>query len=199
MGDPGRLPGVKQEVVVRKIVAGTFLSLDGVMESPDKWHFPYFDDKMGDAVGSQMAEADAMLLGRVTYQEFASYWPQQTDETPGADFMNGVTKYVVSTTLPSVDEWQNSTLIDGNNFVAEIQRLKELPGKNINVTGSAKLVQSLLRENLLDELRLLMHPIVVGGGKRLLEGETGQHPLRLVDSQTFDTGVLYLTYQPAVQ
>ena len=182
---------------MRKIVAGTFVSLDGVMESPDKWHFPYFDDKMGEAVGSQMAEADAMLLGRVTYQEFASYWPQQTDETPGADFMNGVTKYVVSTTLPSVDEWQNSTLIDGNNFVAEIQRLKELPGKNINVTGSAKLVQSLLRENLLDELRLLMHPIVVGGGKRLLEGETGQHPLRLVDSQTFDTGVLYLTYQPA--
>lgn len=182
---------------MRKIVAGTFLSLDGVMESPDKWHFPYFDDKMGDAVGSQMAEADAMLLGRVTYQEFASYWPQQTDETPGADFMNGVTKYVVSTTLQSVDAWQNSTLIDGTNFVAEIQRLKESPGKQINVTGSAKLVQSLLRGQLLDELRLLVHPIVVGGGKRLLEGETGQHPLKLVDSQTFDTGVLYLTYQPA--
>jgi dihydrofolate reductase len=188
---------VKQEVVVRKIVAGTFLSLDGVMESPDKWHFPYFDDKMGEAVGSQMAEADAMLLGRVTYQEFASYWPQQPDDTPGADFMNGVTKYVVSRELQNVDNWQNSILIDGNNFVAEIQRLKELPGKNINVTGSAKLVQSLLRENLLDELRLLVHPIVVGGGKRLLEGDTGQHPLRLVDSQTFDTGVLYLTYQPA--
>jgi dihydrofolate reductase len=188
---------VKQEVVVRKIVAGTFLSLDGVMESPDKWHFPYFDDKMGEAVGSQMAEADAMLLGRVTYQEFASYWPQQPDDTPGADFMNGVTKYVVSRELRNVDDWQNSILIDGNNFVAEIQQLKELPGKNINVTGSAKLVQSLLRENLLDELRLLVHPIVVGGGKRLLEGDTGQHPLRLVDSQTFDTGVLYLTYQPA--
>jgi dihydrofolate reductase len=188
---------VKQEGVVRKIVAGTFLSLDGVMESPDKWHFPYFDDKMGEAVGSQMAEADAMLLGRVTYQEFASYWPQQPDDTPGADFMNPVQKYVVSTTLQNVDDWQNSTLIDGNNFVAEIQRLKESPGKQINVTGSARLVQSLLRENLLDELRLLVHPIVVGGGKRLLEGDTGQHPLRLVDSETFDTGVLYLTYQPA--
>ena len=144
-----------------------------------------------------MAEADAMLLGRVTYQEFAELLAAADRRNAGRDFMNGVTKYVVSTTLPSVVEWQNSTLIDGNNFVAEIQRLKELPGKNINVTGGAKLVQSLLRENLLDELRLLMHPIVVGGGKRLLEGETGQHPLRLVDSQTFDTGVLYLTYQPA--
>ena len=105
---------------MRKIVAGTFVSLDGVMESPDQWHFPYFDDAMGQAVGSQMAEADAMLLGRVTYQEFASYWPQQTNDTPGADFMNPVQKYVVSTTLSNVDEWQNSTLIDGNNFVAEI-------------------------------------------------------------------------------
>ena len=114
---------------MRKIVAGTFVSLDGVMESPDKWHFPYFDDKMGEAVGSQMAEADAMLLGRVTYQEFASYWPQQTNETPGADFMNPVQKYVVSTTLKNVDEWQNSTLIDGTNFVAEIQRLKRSPGQ----------------------------------------------------------------------
>jgi dihydrofolate reductase len=183
---------------MRKIVAGTFLSLDGVMESPDKWHFPYFDDKMGEAVGSQMAEADAMLLGRVTWQEFASYWPHNPD-ADGAEFMNPVQKYVVSTTLDNVDAWQNSTLVDGTNFVAEIQRLKNSPGKQINVTGSARLVQSLLRENLLDELRLLVHPIVIGGGKRLLEGDTGKHPLKLVDSQTFETGVLYLTYQPAAQ
>lgn len=183
--------------MTRKIVAGTFVSLDGVMESPHEWHFPYFDDAMGAAVDSQVAAADAMLLGRVTYQEFASYWPHQTEDTPGADFMNPMQKLVVSTTLRSVDEWQNSTLIDGNNFVSEIQRLKNMPGKNINVTGSAKLVQSLLRENLLDELRLLVHPIVVGSGKRLLAGDTGQVPLKLVDSRTFDTGVLYLTYQPA--
>jgi dihydrofolate reductase len=183
---------------MRKIVAGTFLSLDGVMESPDKWHFPYFDDKMGEAVGSQMAEADAMLLGRVTWQEFASYWPHNPD-ADGAEFMNPVQKYVVSTTLDNVDAWQNSTLIDGTDFVAAIQRLKSSPGKQINVTGSARLVQSLLRENLLDELRLLVHPIVIGGGKRLLEGDTGKHPLKLVDSQTFETGVLYLTYQPADQ
>ena len=111
--------------------------------------------------------------------------------------MNPVQKYVVSTTLQTVDAWQNSILIDGDNFVAEIQRLKAMPGKTINVVGSARLVQSLLREKLLDELRLLVHPIVVGGGKRLLEGDTGQVPLKLVDSQTFDTGVLYLTYHPA--
>ncbi len=182
---------------MRKIVAGTFVALDGVMEAPDQWHFPYFDEQMGEAVGAQVAAADALLLGRVTWQEFASYWPQQSADTPGADFMNGAAKYVVSTTLQNVDAWQNSTLLDGTNLVAEIERLKQSPGKNINVVGSAKLVQSLLREQLLDELRLLVHPIVVGGGKRLLEGETGQHPLKLVDSQTFDTGVLYLTYQPA--
>lgn len=182
---------------MRQIVAGTFVSLDGVMEAPHEWHFPYFDDAMGKAVDEQVAAADAMLLGRVTYQEFASYWPHQADDTDGADFMNSMQKYVVSTTLQRVDEWQNSTLIDGANFVAEIQRLKAMPGKNINVVGSARLVQSLLRENLLDELRLLMHPIVVGGGKRLLEGDTGQVPLKLVDSQTFDTGVHYLTYVPA--
>lgn len=184
---------------MRKIVAGTFVSLDGVMESPDAWHFPYFDDRMGEAVGEQMAEADAMLLGRVTYQEFASYWPHQGNDTPGAEFMNPVQKYVVSTTLQNVDAWQNSTLIDGNNFVAEIERLKAMPGKNINVVGSARLIQSLLRENLLDELRLLVHPILVGNGKKLFADGIGQHPLRLVDSQVFDTGVLYLTYQPADQ
>lgn len=167
------------------------------MESPEKWHFPYFDDAMGNAVTEQVAAGDAMLLGRVTWQEFAGYWPQQADDAPGADFMNGFPKYVVSTTLRNVDGWRNSTLIDGSNFVAEILRLKEMPGKNINVTGSAKLVQSLLRVNLLDELRLLMHPIVVGGGKRLLDGDTGQIPLKLVDSQIFDSGVLYLTYQLA--
>jgi dihydrofolate reductase len=188
---------VKRDVVVRKLVSGTFVSLDGVMEAPDRWYFPHFDEAMGEAVGSQIAEADALLLGRVTYQELAAYWPRQGDDTPGAAFLNGATKYVVSTTLRHVDGWQNSILVDGTHFVAAIRRLKELPGKNINVTGSATLVRSLLRANLLDELRLLVHPIVVGGGKRLLDGDTGQHLLRLVDAQTFDTGVLYLTYRPA--
>jgi dihydrofolate reductase len=183
-----------EEIIMRKIVAGLFLSLDGVYEAPDQWHFPYFNDEMGDAVSTQMAAADAMLLGRVTYQEFAAYWPQQSDDVDIASHMNDTPKFVVSNSLDSVD-WQNSTLIKGD-VAQELNRLKQQPGKNIAVTGSGTLVRSLLRDNLLDELRLLVHPIVVGSGKRLFEG-ADQKALELVDSRTFSTGVLYLTYQPA--
>jgi dihydrofolate reductase len=181
---------------MRKIVAGLFISLDGVFESPDKWHFPYFNDEMGEAVGSQMAESDTMLLGRVTYQEFASYWPNQPSDVEPADLMNNTPKVVVSNTLTSVDEWQNSMLLKGD-FVEEITKLKQQPGKDIGVTGSGTLVRSLLRDHLLDELNLLVHPIVVGSGKRLFPDGSEQTPLKLVESKTFSTGVIYLTYQPA--
>ena len=180
---------------MRKIVAGLFIALDGVIEAPDQWHFPYWSDEMGEAVGSQMAAADTMLLGRVTYQEFAAYWPNQTSDAPIADYMNNTPKVVVSTTLDRV-EWQNSTLIKGN-LAEELTRLKQQPGKNISITGSATLVRSLLRDHLLDELRLLVHPIVVGSGKRLFEDSGDRVPLKLVDAQTFSTGVLSLTYEPA--
>lgn len=180
---------------MRKVVAGLLLSLDGVMESPDKWHFPYFNDEMGADIGAQMAASDAMLLGRVTYQEFASFWPGAPADDPFTAQMNDTPKYVVSTTLDTV-EWKNSTLIKGN--IAEaITNLKQQPGKNINITGSATLVRSLLRDNLLDELRLMVHPIVVGSGKRLFEEMGEQVALTLVDSKTFSTGVLSLTYEPA--
>ena len=181
---------------MRKIVAGLFISLDGVVESPDKWHFPYFNDEMGEAVGAQMAAADTMLLGRRTYEEFAAYWPHQKSDVPPADYMNNTPKLVVSTTLKAPLEWQNSTLISGN-VAQELTRLKRQPGKNIATTGSATLVRSLLRDNLLDELHLLVHPIVVGSGKRLFEEGIGQVPLKLVDSKAFSTGVLSLTYEPA--
>ena len=181
---------------MRKIVAGLFISLDGVIERPDQWHFPYFDEEMGEAIGSQMAASDAMLLGRVTYEEFAAYWPNQSSEVEMADEMNNTPKLVVSTTLDSVDDWQNSTLIKGN-VAEELTRLKQQPGKNIGITGSGTLVRSLLRDGLLDELNLLLHPIVVGKGKRLFENGSAQTPLKLVQSQTFSTGVLSLTYQPA--
>lgn len=181
---------------MRKIVAGLFISLDGVYEAPDQWHFPYFNDEMGEAVDSQMAASDAMLLGRVTYQEFASYWPHQnSDEVDIAGYMNNTSKLVVSTTLDTV-EWQNSTLIKGD-VAEELTKLKEQPGKDISITGSGTLVRSLLRDGLLDELRLLVHPIVVGSGKRLFPEGSAQKPLKLVDAKTFSTGVLYLTYQPA--
>ncbi len=180
---------------MRKVTAGLFVSLDGVVESPEKWQLPYFDDEMGEAVGAAMAAADAMLLGRVTYQEFASYWPGvSSEEQPFAGYMNDTPKYVVSASLEMV-EWNNSTLIKGN-VAEEISRLKQQPGKNIGITGSATLVQSLLRDDLLDELGLMVHPVVVGSGKRLFEEGGAPKGLELVDSKTFSTGVVYLTYQP---
>jgi dihydrofolate reductase len=174
---------------MRKIISGLFISLDGVVEAPDQWHFPYFDDDMGGAVQSMMDGSDAMLLGRKSYEEFASYWPTSTDDF--ADYMNGTPKYVVSNTLTSAD-WQNSTLVSGD-VVKELSRIKEEPGGNLSITGSGTLVASLLREGLLDELHLLVHPIVVGSGKRLF-ADGAQVPLKLTDSQTFGSGVLNLTY-----
>jgi len=184
-----------EEITMRKIVAGMLLSLDGVMEAPDKWHFPYFNDEMGTDIGAQMAASDAMLLGRVTYQEFAAYWPEAPADDPFTAQMNDTPKYVISTTLGAT-EWKNSTSINGN-IAEEITRLKQQPGKNISITGSATLVRSLLRDNLLDELRLMVHPIVVGSGKRLFEHGGDPLPLKLVDSRTFSTGVLSLIYAPA--
>jgi dihydrofolate reductase len=180
---------------MRKIVAGLFISLDGVTESPDKWQFPYFSDALGAEIGAQMAASDALLLGRVTYQDFASYWPSAPAEEPFAAHLNNTPKYVVSTTLDTVT-WQNSTLINGD-VGAEITALKQQPGKNINITGSATLVRSLLRDGLLDELRLLVHPVVVGGGKHLFEGMDAQMALTLVEAKTLDKGVLSLVYAPA--
>jgi dihydrofolate reductase len=181
--------------MMRKIVAGLFVSLDGVFESPNKWHFPYFNDEMGAAIGASIEEGDSMLLGRVTYEEFAAYWPNQSADDPFTGIMNNTPKYVVSNTLTDLT-WQNSTLISGN-IAAEITRLKNQPGKNINITGSGTLVRTLLRDGLLDELRLFLHPIVVGSGKRLFPEGYTQTPLKLADSSTFSTGVLNLTYVPA--
>jgi dihydrofolate reductase len=177
---------------MRKIISGLFISLDGVVEAPEEWHFPYFDDEMGSAVGAMMADAGAMLLGRKTYEGFADYWPTSTDDA--AEHMNNTPKYVVSNTLTSAD-WQNSTLVNGDVY-KELEELKGQPGGNLNMTGSGTLVTSLLREGLLDELHLLVHPIVVGAGKRLF-GDGPQVPLRLTGSTTFGSGVLHLTYQRA--
>jgi dihydrofolate reductase len=179
---------------MRKIVAGLFVSLDGVVEAPERWQAPYFNDEMGQAVASQMATADTMLLGRRTYEEFAAYWPKQGSEVPFADQMNNVPKLVVSTTLTTV-EWQNSTLIR-DNVVEQLTKLKEQPGKNISITGSTTLVRSLLRDGLLDELALLVCPIIVGRGRRLFENLSDQVPLKLVNATPFRTGVLSLTYAP---
>ena len=180
---------------VRKIVAGLFISLDGVVERPDQWHFGYFSPEMGAIVGEQMATAGVMLLGRQTYQEFASYWPQQSSDVQPADFMNGVRKVVVSNTLKEGD-WEPTTIVSGD-VNAQLTALKEEPGKDISITGSATLVRTLLRDGLLDELRLLVHPIVVGKGKRLFDGAAESTGLELLSTRTISNGVLYQVYGPA--
>ena len=179
---------------MRKIVANFFLSLDGVMEAPNTWHFPYFNEEMGQAVGEGFASSDAMLMGRVNYQEWAAYWPTSTDQ-PIADIMNNMPKYVVSTTLERAD-WNNTTLIRGDVAPA-ITKLKQSKGKDIAMSGSAKLVEWLLHENLLDELRLLIHPIVVGKGRRLFSDGMPSAKLELVRSKPFSNGVIDLTYRLA--
>ena len=183
---------------MRKVIASEIMSLDGVMESPEKWSFQFHNEQMEEAIGAAMAAADAMLLGRVTYEGFAAFWPSQgSDDDQGfAGYMNNTPKYVVSRTLQEPLEWNNSTLIKGN-VAEEIAKLKQQPGKDISITGSGTLVRSLLEDGLLDELRLMVHPIVVGSGKRLFEDGSDQKALELVDAQTFSTGVLYLTYQLA--
>ena len=180
---------------MRNLIAVELVSLDGVMESPEEWAFSYSDDEMEEANASGMAASDALLMGRVTHEQMVAYWPNQPGGVPMVDYINSVSKYVVSTTLEEPLEWNNSTLIKGD-VAEEIARLKRQPGENITILGSGALVRSLLRGDLIDELRLIVHPVVLGGGKRLFEDGHGRQALELVDSKTFGTGVLYLTYQP---
>jgi dihydrofolate reductase len=180
---------------MRRVVAVELVSVDGVFESPEEWAFPYSNAEMEEANASGMAASDALLMGRVTYKGMAAFWPNQPGGTPMVDYINGVRKFVVSGTLEEPLGWSNSTLIEGN--VAEgISELKRQPGEAITILGSGVLVRSLLRHGLLDELRLMVHPVVLGSGKRLFEdGEDGK-ALELVDSKTFGTGVVYLAYRP---
>ena len=182
---------------MRKVIGALFISLDGVTESPDKWQFDNFDDDMMTGMASQLAEQDAILMGRVTYQEWASYWPNSSDE-PFASFINNTPKYVVSTTLDKV-EWgdRDNIMLIKSNLAGEISRLKQQPGKNIGTAGSPTLVRSLLQDGLLDELMLMIHPVVVGSGKRLFKEGDALKRMKLAYSKTTQTGVLILTYQPA--
>ena len=179
---------------MRKIVAGLMISVDGVVEAPETWSGPYFSPELGQVVGSIMAAGDTMLLGRVTYQTFAAAFAGNTSD-PMAVRLNAVPKVVVSSTLNKA-EWENSTLIQ-RDAAQEITRLKERPGGNINISGSAALVAWLLGQGLLDELNLLLFPIVVGHGKRLFGGEGPTSALTLARSEAFSTGVTQLVYHPA--
>jgi dihydrofolate reductase len=180
---------------MRKVTCSLFVSLDGVVEAPNEWQFA-FDDEMGAAMSRALDEIDTVLLGRVTYTEWAGYWPTATDE-PFAGWINRTPKYVLSSTLGSVDEWQNSTLVDRpvGDLVAE---LREQGGGAIGTAGSPSLVRSLFEQGLLDELVLLIHPVVAGGGrKRLFADDAALAKLELVESQPTSSGVLIATYRPA--
>ncbi len=180
---------------MRKVVAGLLISLDGVVESPDEWGWSqYMNDEMTKGIVAGIAQADAVLLGRRTYLGFAKLWPNQSSDVPMADFLNNSPKYVVSATLGRL-EWQPATLIKGD-LAQELTQLKQQPGKNILIPGSPRLVRSLLRDGLLDELNLNACPVVVGSGMRLFDEMTDQVRLKLVDSTTLSTGVLGVTYQP---
>lgn len=181
---------------MRKIVAGLVMSLDGVVESPDEWGWHrYMNEEMAQGIVAGIAHADAVLIGRRTYEVFAAMWPNQPSEVPMSDFLNQSPKYVVSTTLRGPLEWANSSLIEGD-LREELTKLKLLPGKNIQVPGSPTLVRSLLREGLLDELSLNICPIVVGSGMRLFDGIDDEVTLKLVNSTVLTNGVLGVTYAP---
>ena len=179
---------------MRKVVGYLLMTLDGVVEEPGEW-LEYFDEDLRENMGEVINEQDAVLLGRMMYQEWATYWPTATDEPLFASFINTVPKYVVSTTLSSVDEWQPAKLIKGN-ISQEIAKLKQQPGKNIGAHGSIILVCSLLERDLLDELILIVFPVLVGGGRRLLKEGDSLKRLKLVSSKSTRTGALILTYQP---
>ncbi|TMB58168.1 MAG: dihydrofolate reductase [Chloroflexi bacterium] len=180
---------------MRRIVAGLFISLDGVAENPGEWQIDLMDDEAGADVGRGLEEADTILLGRRTFEEFAAYWPSAPADDPFSAYINNTPKLVVSNTLTSVD-WQNSSIISGD-VSGQLSALKEQDGKNLGITGSLTLVRSLLRDGLLDELRLQVYPIVLGKGKRLFDDSIDKLPMKLVDSKITSKGIAILHYQPA--
>lgn len=176
-----------------KIVSNFFISVDGVVESPDKWHFPYFDDAMAEIVGAGMSTTSAFLMGRKLYDEWSAYWPGQGPDVPFSEFINPIPKYVLSRTLTD-PSWHNTTVIS-DDVAAGVRAVKERTDGDVAMSGSATTVRWLLANGLLDELALLVHPIAVGRGQRLFE-DTPTYRLQLLHSATLDTGVLHLRYAP---
>jgi dihydrofolate reductase len=194
-----------------RLTLHTFLTLDGVMQAPggpdeDRdggfahggWSFPFGDQDFGAAVGGWFGHASAFLLGRKTYEIFAGHWPLVTDPgDPVASKLNALPKYIASTTLASAD-WNNSTLIGGSgDLAAEVAKLKEQPGDELQVHGSGALAHTLIEHDLVDEYRLLYFPVHLGTGKKLFRDGAAAAALRLVSATTTSTGVIIATYQPA--
>jgi len=193
---------------MRKIVVVEHLTLDGVMQAPGApdedvrggfehggWALPYNDAVMGSEMAKGMGRAE-LLFGRRTYERFYSFWPNQPEPNPFTEVLNNTQKHVASTTLTEPLPWVNSTLLAGDAATA-VAKLKEQPGTDIGILGSGELVQSLMRHNLIDEYKLLIHPLVLGSGRRLFPDGGAFAKLRLTDSVTTTTGVVIATYQPA--
>ena len=191
-----------------RVAVVSSLTLDGVMQAPGRpdedrrggfvhggWALPYNDQVMGNAMGAGMARTRALLLGRRTYQDFAAVWPKRKDN-PFTEVLNNTQKYVASRTLTEPLPWRNSTLLGGDAAEA-VAGLREEPGGDIVVLGSGDLAQSLIRHNLVDEYTLLIHPLVLGSGRRLFTEGIAVSALRLTGSVTTTTGVVIATYQPA--
>lgn len=185
---------------MKKIMASLFISLDGVVEAPDQWHFPYFNDEMGAAVDRVMGDADTFLLGRKTYDSFAGAWPDRElageDDAGFAKKLGDARKIVVSHQDLEFT-WRNSELLKGDLIEGATTLKNEPSGTQIAMSGSPSIVRQLLDANLLDELHLLVHPIVVRKGIKLFDDDSTTIPLSLVSSETFETGVLDLVYVPA--
>jgi dihydrofolate reductase len=185
---------------MRKITAGLFMSLDGIVEAPDQWHFPYYNDEMGAAVSATLGTADTMLFGRRTYDSFAGAWPEREaageEDAYFATVLGDVRKIVVSNQQLEFT-WRNSEQLQGD-LIEAVTALKNEPGEGaIGMSGSVSVVRQLLAAGLLDELHLLIHPIAVRKGMRLFDEGEPPIPLTLISSQTFKTGVLNLAYAPA--
>ena len=184
---------------MRKITAGLFISLDGVVEAPDQWHFPYFNEEMGAAVDATLGAADTVLFGRKTYDSFAGAWPEREaaggEDAGFAKTLGDARKIVVSNQKLEF-AWRNSEQLEGD-LVEAVTALKNERGGNIALSGSVSVVRQLLAAGLLDELHLLVHPIAVRKGMRLFDEAETPFPLTLISSETFKTGVLNLVYGPA--
>jgi dihydrofolate reductase len=200
---------VGNALTLRKVVVNEFMSLDGVVQAPGGadedpsggfehggWHLGYFDDLSQKWVLESIVEAGGFLLGRRTWEIFAAYWPNAPeDEQVIADPLNTKPKHVASTTLSDPLEWQNSTVLQGD--IAEaVTALKQQDGADVHVIGSAKLVQSLIEHDLVDELRLMIDPVLLGGGKGIFRDDGARRPLRLVNSEVTTTGAILATYAP---
>jgi dihydrofolate reductase len=184
---------------MRKITAGLFISLDGVVEAPDQWHFPYFNEEMGAVVDATLGAADTVLFGRKTYDSFAGAWPEREaagGEDAGLAKALGDARKIVVSNQKLEFTWRNSEQLEGD-LVQAVTALKNEPGANIALSGSVSVVRQLLAAGLLDELHLLVHPIAVRKGMRLFDEGQTPIPLRLISSETFTTGVLNLVYGPA--